>query len=157
MHDGRESETPMTPMAEDHSKPVLPMSDSDRKQDGPATDQSPKLDSESPSDGVSMSQSYTDDEQSSATPVSDESVQAVLRGWADDAGWQPFDFLTTASRTSGVSTMTARGPMAAMATLVLSGVASQTWTWTNGQHWLRESVSPVAWRKRFERLRRRAR
>ncbi len=150
-------ETPETPMVEDRSELVLPMSDSDQKQDRPDADKSPKLDSESPSDGMSMSQSDSDDEQTSATPVTDEAVQAVLRGWADDAGWPPFAVWTSGSRTSAVSNMTARRPMAAMATLVLSGVVSQTWTWTSGQHWLRESVSPVAWRQRFKRLRRRAR
>ncbi len=150
-------ETPATPMVDDRSELVLPMSESDRKQDRPDADQSPKLDSESPSDGMSMSQSDSDDEQASEAPVSDEAVQAILCGWADDAGWQPFDFLTRGSRTNAVLSMTARRPMAAMATLVLSGVVSQTWTWTNGQRWLRESVLPVAWRQRVERLRRRAR
>lgn len=107
---------------------------------------------ESTPDGM-MSDFDTDER--SMLPVEDKAVQAVLRGWADEAGWNEYDFLTSGVRTAVVSRPTSGKRVAALAVVALSGVSTEMWT--RSSRWLRESVSPTSWRQRLDRLRRRPR
>jgi hypothetical protein len=95
------------------------------------------------------------DEQSLNDSVDDEAYRAVLRGWADDAGWQEFDFLPRGSKSATI--LPQHGSrVAAMAGLLLGSVTLTSWSQDERRSW-RESLSLSAWRTRFERLRRRAR
>jgi hypothetical protein len=95
-----------------------------------------------------------DDEQSSID-TDDEAVGTVLRGWANDAGWREFDFLT---RQTTAVTLAPRpfSRVVAMAGMLVGSVAATTWSRDEDHSW-RGSLSWSAWRTRIERLRRRAR
>ncbi len=97
----------------------------------------------------------SDGEQSLADPVDDEEVRTVLRGWANDAGWNEFDFL---SRGSDATTIKARhgSRVAVLAGALLSGVVTTVWSREDRGSW-RDSLSLTGLRSRFLRLRRRAR
>lgn len=122
-----------------------PMSktDSDEK---PA---SPNADAESKPEAMSS------DDETSAVNSDNEAVGAILRGWADEAGWGEFDFLTR-----GPATITAQprhaSRLAVLAGAVLSGVVTNAWSRKTRGSW-RDSLFLTAWRTRFERLRQRAR
>lgn len=97
----------------------------------------------------------SDGEQSLADPIDDEEVRTVLRGWANDAGWNEFDFLTGGSH---ATTIKARhgSRVAVLAGALLSGVVTTVWSREDRGSW-RDSLLLDAIRTRFERLRRRAR
>src|SRR5207249_3230352 len=143
------------PMAEERLTSPMPMSETDHAPKPSTEDAPPNINSDPSLDGM-MSDFDTDDEQSFAMPVDDdEEVGAVLRGWAAEAGWQSPDFWTSGSQTQVVSRPAVGRQIAAMAAIVLSGVSAESWS--SGSRWLRDSVNVVSWRRRFERLRRRAR
>lgn len=130
-----------------------PISDDARPMSKAGSDEkpaSPKADSESQPESMS-----SDDETSSADSGENEAVGAILRSWADDAGWGEFDFLTR-----GIPTITAQprhvSRMAVLAGAMLSGVVTDSWSRATRGSW-RDSLSLTAWRTRFERLRHRAR
>ena len=151
---GAEKKT--TPMVEDRStKPApMPMSDSDRPA-APASDAtSPDFDPTSPFDGM-MSDSDSDDEQSLANPVPNDAVQAVLSGWADEAGWRAPDFWTNGLQTQVVARPESGRKLGVMVAAVLSGISAQSWS--TGPRWLRDSVNVSTWRRRLAQLGRRAR
>lgn len=151
---GAEKKT--TPLVEDRStKPApMPMSDSDRPATPAPDAEGQDVDPMSPLDGM-MSDSDNDDEQSLANPVSSDAVQAVLSGWADEAGWRAPDFWTNGSQTQVVARPESGRKLGAMAVAVLSGISAQSWS--NGPRWLRDSVNASTWRRRLAQLRRRAR
>ncbi len=96
-----------------------------------------------------------EDEQSLNDIGDDDAVRAVLRGWADEAGWQDFDFLSRSSKP--VAVLPQRGSrVAAMAGMLIGSVAVTSWSRDDRSTW-RESLSLSAWRTRLERLRRRPR
>lgn len=126
----------------------MPKSKSVEKSSLPDTP--PNFENNSPSESMS-----SDEDPTSEISDDDEAVGAILRGWADDAGFGGLDFLTR-----GSSTITAQ-PRRASKTAVLagamfSGVAANSWPRFERDSW-RDSLSLTAWRTRFERLRRRAR
>jgi hypothetical protein len=95
------------------------------------------------------------DEQSLADPVDDEAVRRVLRGWANDAGWDEFDFLARGSQTT---THTPRhgSRIATLAGALLSGVVTKVWSRDSRESW-HDSLGLTALHTRFKRLRRHAR
>ncbi len=96
-----------------------------------------------------------EDEQSLNDIGDDDAVRAVLRAWADEAGWQEFEFLSRGS--DSVAVLPQRGGrVAAMAGMLLGSVAVTSWSRGDRSAW-RESLSLSAWRTRFERTRRRPR
>ena len=97
----------------------------------------------------------SEDEQSLADPVDDEAVRTVLRGWANDAGWNEFDFLTRSSQPTLVKERHG-SRIAVLAGALLSGVVTKSWARVDRDSW-RDSLTLSALRHRFERLRRRAR
>ncbi len=106
----------------------------------------PKPDAEDPA---------SDDEQSLNGSGDDEAFRTVLRGWADEAGWQEFDFLSRGS--NSVAMRSQHGSrVATMAGMLLGSVAATSWSRDDRSLW-RESLSLSAWRTRLERLRRRPR
>lgn len=131
------------PVSADDARPMS-QSGSDQKP-APAM-----KDSESQPESMS-----SDDESSSVDSTDDEAVGAILRGWASEAGWSEFDFLTR-----GPATITAQphhvSRLAVLAGAILSGVVTNSWSRATRGSW-RDSFSLNAWRNRFERLRRRAR
>ena len=133
------------PISEDAARP-MPKSDSDKQSlpMSPATDPEPT--SESPSSDKESSFKSLDD---------DAEVGAILRGWAEEAGWQEFDFLTRDARTITVQPrLTSRLAVAAGA--LVSGIVTNSWSRVDRESW-RDSLSLTAWRTRFEQVRRRAR
>ncbi|HLQ47059.1 MAG TPA: hypothetical protein VK137_20115 [Planctomycetaceae bacterium] len=143
------------PMAEERLTSPMPMSETDHAPKPSTEDAPPKSNSDPSLDGMMSDFDTVDDEQSFATPVDHEEVGAVLRGWAEEAGWQSPDFWTSGFQTQVVSRPAVGRQIAAMAAIVLSGVSAESWS--SGSRWLRDSVNVVSWRRRFERLRRRAR
>ena len=130
-------------ISEDSARPMS-KSDSDEKSSPPSSDSETKPESMS-----------SDDEPSSEPSGDDEAVGAILRGWANEAGWCDSDFLTRGSGT--VIVQPRHGSrVAALAGALLSGVVTKSWTRDDRESW-RDSLSLTAWRTRFERLRRRAR
>lgn len=106
-----------------------------------------------PKDGAE--ESASDDEQSLNDSRDEEAFRTVLRGWADEAGWNEFDFLSRG--TKSVAVLPNRGSrVAAMAGMLLGSVAATSWSRVDRSLW-RESLSLSAWRTRLERLRRRPR
>ena len=108
------------------------------------------IDDSSPDEGP-----MSGDEQSLADPADDEAVRTVLRGWANDAGWNEFDFLTRGSHATVIKSRHG-SRIAVLAGALLSGVATTVWSRDDRGSW-RDSLSLDAIRTRFERLRRRAR
>ncbi len=101
-------------------------------------------------------ESMSSDEESSLEKFEDDAeVGAILRGWADDAGWQEFDFLTRGSRTITAQPRYA-SRLAVVAGALISGIVTNSWSQLDRESW-RDSLSLTAWRTRFERLRRRPR
>jgi hypothetical protein len=68
------------------------------------------------------------------TPVSNEAVAAVLRGWADDAGWSSPDFWSNGSATQVVAHPATGRKIGVLAAIVLGGLSAQSWT--TASHWL---------------------
>lgn len=99
--------------------------------------------------------SDTDSGDRSQAPAEDEAVETVLRGWADEAGWNEFDFLTSGSR-AAVAVRSTNGRRVAVAAALFVGSASSE-MWTRGTRWLRTSLSSDSWRRRFLSLRRKPR
>ncbi len=125
------------PISEKSARPMS-KSDSDEKSlpMPPATDAEP------------TSESQSSDEESSSEILYDKAeVGAILRGWAEEAGWQEFDFLTRGVQ-SVITPPSRIGRVAIMAGVLLSGAFTSSW---------RDSISPTNLRTRFERLRCRAR
>ncbi len=143
------------PMAEERLTSPMPMSETDHAPKPSTEDAPPKSNSDPSLDGMMSDFDTGGDEQSFTTPVDHEEVGAVLRGWAEEAGWQSPDFWTSGFQTQVVSRPAVGRQIAAMAAIVLSGVSAESWS--SGSRWLRDSVNVVSWRRRFERLRRRAR
>ena len=106
----------------------------------------PKADGEDPA---------ADDEQSLNDSGDDEAFRTVLRGWADEAGWQEFDFLSRGSKSVAMRPQYG-SRVATMAGMLLGSVAATAWSRVDRSLW-RESLSVSAWRTRLERLRRRPR
>ncbi len=99
--------------------------------------------------------SASDAEQSLNDSADDEAFRTVLRGWADEAGWGEFDFLSRGS--NSVALRPHHGSrVAAMAGMLLGSVAATSWSRDDRGSW-RESLSLSAWRARLDRLRRRPR
>lgn len=97
----------------------------------------------------------SDDEQSLNDLENDEAYRTVLRGWADEAGWQEYDFLSRGSQS--VAALPTHGSrVAVMAGMLLGSIAAASWSRDEHKSW-RETLSLSAWRTRLERLRRRAR
>ena len=146
-----------TPMVEDRStKPApMPMSDNDRPADPVPDQKAPDFDPVSPFDGMMSDTENNDDERSLADPVPNDAMQAVLSGWADEAGWQAPDFWTNSLRTQVAARSNSSSKLAVMATAMLTGLTAQSWS--TSPRWLRESVNVTAWQRRLARLRRRAR
>lgn len=130
------------PIAGDDARPMS-------KTDSEEKSAPPKADAES------QPESMSSDDETSSVDSDDEAVGAILRGWADEAGWGEFDFLTRGPATITAQPRHARR-LAVLAGAVLSGVATNSWSQTTRESW-RGSLSLTAWRTRFERLRRRAR
>jgi len=96
-----------------------------------------------------------DDEHSLNDLEDDEAYRTVLRGWADEAGWQEFNFLSPGSHS--VAVRPTRGSrVATMAGMLLGSVAAASWSHSEHNSW-RETLSLSTWRNRLDRLRRRAR
>ncbi len=151
---------PSTPMAEDgSSKPApMPMSDSDRPATPSTEDKPSNIEVPVPFEDIMSNSNNGDDdgfEYSLAGPVPNEAVQAVLSGWATDAGWQASDFWTNSSLNQLAPRPESGRKLAAMAVVALSGITAQAWT--SGPSWLRESVNISVWQRRLDKLRRRAR
>lgn len=89
-------------------------------------------------------------EQSLADPVDDESVRTVLKGWANDAGWNEFDFLTCGSIAPRNGSR-----IAVLAGALLGGVVTKVWSQDLRDSW-RGMFSLTAFRRRLNRLRRQA-
>lgn len=100
-------------------------------------------------------ESMSSDEDTSSENFDDGDVGAILRGWADDAGWQEFDFLTRGSHTITAQPRQA-SRLSVVAGALISGIVTNSWSQLDREAW-RESLSLTAWRTRFERLRRRPR
>ena len=92
------------------------------------------------------------DDQSSADSADDEAVRTVLRGWANDAGWNEFDFLTHGSHATVIKPRHG-SRIAVLAGALLSGVVTQSWSRDTRESW-RDSLthSLTSIRARFERL-----
>lgn len=129
-------------------EPALPMSKSDFDEKSfpmpPATDAEP------------TSESKSSDEESSFENLDDDAeVGVILRGWAEEAGWQEFDFLTRSVRTITTQHRPA-SRLTVVAGALLSGIITNSWSRADRESW-RDSLLLTVWRTRFERLRRRAR
>lgn len=151
---------PTAPMAEDRSsKPApMPMSDSDRPAAPPANDPPGNSESSSLFNGMMSDMDAipdVDGEYSFASPVSNDAVQAVLSGWADEAGWQAPEFWTNDSCNQFATRPESGNKLAAMAVVALGSITAQAWS--TGPRWLRESVNVSSWQRRLAKLRRRAR
>ena len=106
----------------------------------------PKPDGEEPA---------ADDEQSLNDSGDEDAYRTVLRGWANEAGWNEFDFLSRGAKS--VTVLPQHGSrVAAMAGLLFGSATATVWSREKRRSW-RESLSLSAWRTRLERLRRRAR
>ena len=126
-----------------------PMSKSDSDESSPTPNTPPNVIPET------QPESMSSDDESSSESRDENSVSAILRGWADEAGWGEFDFLTRGSPT--VAALPRHGSrIAALAGSLLTGVVTSSWSRADLGSW-RDSVSGIAWRIRVERLRRRAR
>ena len=131
-----------------------------KREPGPISDQNAqpmsKSDAEEKSSPMTPPESMSSDEDSSSeNTVEDEAVGAILRNWADDAGFGGLDFLTRGSQTITAQPRRA-SRLAVAAGALLSGVVVNSWSQAEQDSW-RDSLSLTAWRTRFERLRRRAR
>jgi hypothetical protein len=100
-------------------------------------------------------ESPLDDEQSLNDCDDEQGFRTVLRGWADEAGWNEFDFLSRSSK-SAVMRPQHGHRVAAMAGMLLGSITATSWSRADPRLW-RESLSLSAWRSRLERLRRRPR
>lgn len=127
-----------------------PMSKSKSAEKSSLPDTPPNFESNSPPESMS-----SDEETTSENSSDDEEVGAILRGWADEAGFGGFEFLTRGSSTITKQPRRA-SKMAVLAGAMLSGAVAKSWSRVELDSW-RESLSLTAWRTRFERLRRRAR
>lgn len=130
------------PIAGDDVRPMS-KTDSDEKSSPPNAD------------AESQPESMSSDDETSSVDSDDEAVGAILRGWADEAGWSEFDFLTRGPATIAAQPHHA-GRLAVLMGAMLSGVVTNSWSRATRGSW-RDSFSLTAWRSRFERLRRRAR
>ncbi len=146
---------------------VLPVGANREPEPGPSSEEKARPMSESDSDEKSSpktppvseadpsSESMSSDDESSSENFDDDAIGAILRGWADEAGWQGFDFLTRGSHTIAAQPRhTSR--MAVVAGALLGGISMNSWSRAERESW-RDALSMTAWRTRFERLRRRAR
>ncbi len=126
-----------------------PMSKTEAEEGSPLPKVPPNAEPESPSEAMSS------DDESLPDSSDDDAVGSILRGWADEAGWDEFDFLTRSSGT--VAALPRHGSrVAAFAGALLTGVVTSSWSRADLGSW-RDSVSLNTWRTRLERLRRRAR
>ena len=105
-------------------------------------DMPPEIEEGSPFEEMMSLLDHRDDNRDS---VADDAVAAVLRGWADDAGWSSPDFWPSGPATQVIARPAAGQKMGALAAIVLSGVSAQTWT------------TPPRWLSRLKRLRRKPR
>ncbi len=133
------------PISGENARPIS-KSDSDEKS-------SPMTPPESAADP--SSESMSSDDESSSENFDDDEIGAILRGWADEAGWQEFDFLTRSSHTIAAHPRHA-SRMAVVAGALLGGISVNLWSRAERESW-RVTLSMTAWRTRFERQRRRAR
>lgn len=133
------------PISEESARPMS-KSDSDEKSSpmSPATDTEPT--SEFQSSGAGASSERLDD---------DSEVGAILRGWAEEAGWQEFNFLTRGvSRVAKQPRPSSR--LAVIAGTLIGGIFTNSWSRAQRESW-RDSLSWSFWPTRFERPRLRLR
>ena len=150
---------PTTPMAEDQSSnpTPMPMSDTDRPATPSTEDRPSNIEAPVPFDGIMSNSNNSDDDDlgySLTDPVPNEALQAVLSGWATEAGWQAPDFWTNNSLNQLAPRPESGHKLAAMAVVALSGITAQAWT--SGPRWLSKSVNVSVWQRRLAKLRRRA-
>lgn len=128
------------PIADDDARPMS-KTDSDEKSLPPNAD------------AESKPESMSSDDETSSVSSDDEAVGAILRGWADEAGWNEFDFLARGPAMIAAQPRHA-SRLAVFAGALLSGVVTNSWSRATRGSW-RDSLSLTTWRTRIERLRRR--
>ncbi len=138
------SEDKSTPLSVDRKSPPTPMP---MPEDGampmPSSDElPPKVDEGSPIDGM---MSLFDSSEDELNMSEDDAVAAVLRGWANEAGWSSPDFWTSRSATQLAVRPAAGRTFGALAAIMLSGISTQSWT------------TAPRWLSRLTRLRRKPR